>query len=141
MRLTFLILSFLFCACATRVYKITDQNLSLMDIKKAVTSVIGDPRALSENQRTYISQYFGRKSDSRFDAAKSRERLYSKVVILGDRRPYDVEVEVFVEEKEGKDYVPVGNDKAEAKKLGKELRSRLNQSREDRNVIDDFRAF
>lgn len=122
-------------------YRIADQNLSLVDIKKAVTAVIGEPRAVSENQRTFLSQYFSRKPDPKFDAQKSKERLYAKVAILGDRRPYDVEVEVVVEEREQNSYYATGNDSTEAKKLGKDIRTRLNQGRDDRNVIDDFRAF
>lgn len=142
MKRIFLTLIFLFCACATRnAYRITDQNQSLMDIKKAITSVIGEPRAVSENQRTLLSQYFSRKPDPKFDPQKSKERLYAKVAILGDRRPYDVEVEVIVEEREGNSYVAIGNEMSEAKKLGKDIRSKLNLGREDRNVIDDFRAF
>jgi hypothetical protein len=142
MRSLFLISFFFLSACISAgTYRIADQNLSLVDLKKAVTAVIGEPRAVSENQRTFLSQYFSRKPDPKFDPQKSKERLYAKVAILGDRRPYDVEVEVLVEEKDRIGYALTGNDSTEAKKLGKDIRARLNQGREDRNVIDDFRAF
>ncbi len=132
---------FLIAACASQGYRITDQNMALADVKKSVESAIGEPREVSRNQRVYLTQYFSRKPDPKFDPEKSRERLYAKVSVLGDRRPYDVEVEVIVEEREGSQYIPVATDMTEAKKLGKEIRIKLNQSRDDRNVIDDFRAF
>ncbi len=132
---------FLIAACASQGYRITDQNMALADVKKSVESAIGEPREVSRNQRVYLTQYFSRKPDPKFDPEKSRERLYAKVSVLGDRRPYDVEVEVIVEEREGSQYLPVATDMTEAKKLGKEIRIKLNQSRDDRNVIDDFRAF
>jgi hypothetical protein len=139
-----LVLSFLIFSMgcsSTQSYRITEQNISLADIKKSITSIISDPRAVSENQRTFLSQYFSRKVDPKFDPNKAKERMYAKLVILGDRRPYDIDVQVIVEEKNGNSYSEVGLDIPEAKKLGKELRIKLNQSREGRNVIDGFRAF
>ncbi len=132
---------FVLVGCASQSYRIKDQNYSLGDIKRLVTSVIGDPRKLSENQRTFYSRYFSRKADAAFDPEKSKERLYAKVVVLGERRPYDVEVEVIVEERVGRAYQEVGPDVSEATKLGKDIRNRLNQGRIERNAIDDFRAF
>ncbi len=134
-------IALLVSSCISNAYRIKEQNLSLGDIKKSVASVIGEPRKTSENQRTYVSQYFSRTPNPKFDPEKSTERAYAKVVVLGDRRPYDVELDVIVEQRDGNRYVEVGTDLSEAKKLGKDLRSKLNQSREDRNVIDDFRAF
>ncbi|MEZ0392662.1 MAG: hypothetical protein ACAH59_10625 [Pseudobdellovibrionaceae bacterium] len=127
--------------CATEGYRIKNQNLSLGDIKRAVEAAIGEPRTISENQRTFYSQYFSRKPDPKFDPVKSKERAYAKVVILGDRRPYEVDVEVLIEVRDSRGYVQSGTDLSEAKKVGKEIRAKLNLSREDRNVIDDFRAF
>jgi hypothetical protein len=143
MKLSLVLVTLVFiAACATsESYRIEEQNISLGDIKQAVTAIIGDPRAVSENQRTYFSQYFSRTVDPKFDPMRARERLFAKIVILGDRRPYDLAVEVIVEERVGSSYSVVGHDMPEAKRLGKELRARLNQSREGRNVIDGFRAF
>jgi hypothetical protein len=106
---------------------------SLGNIKKAIVSVIGEPRQLSENQREFISQYF--------EKAKSRHRYYYQVTILGARRPYTIEIHAFLEEKKGKSYEPIGEETNLAHKLSKDLQNKLNQSREDRNLIDDFRAF
>lgn len=137
----FFLSAFLLVSCATGGYRIAEQNVSLADLKKAITGVIGEPRGISENQRTYYSQYFSRKPDPKFDPLKSKERAFAKIVILGDRRPYDIDIDVIVEEREGRDYLEVDNDLSEAKKLGKDIRTKLHQGREDRNVIDQFRAF
>lgn len=127
--------------CASSGYIIDSQNYSLGELKKILISLTGEPRKISENQRTFYSRYFSRKNDPKFDPEKSKERLYAKIVILGDRRPYDVEVQVYSEVKEGSTYVDAGPDEIETNKLGRDIKTRLHQSREDRNVIDDFRAF
>ena len=136
-----LILTLFLSACATEGYRISDQNMSLGEIRRAVTAIIGEPRSISQNQRTFYSQYFSRKPDPKFDPQKSFQRAYAKVLVLGDRRPYDVVVSVLVEERSGSVYEEVDHDDVEARKLGKDLRARLNQGLENRNVIDDFRAF
>ncbi len=135
-----LILVFNF-GCASRGYLIDNQNYSLGELKRIIVGLIGEPRMISENQRTIYSKYFSRRVDNKFDPERAPERLYAKITILGDRRPYDVEVEVVLEVREGKSYTNDGVDEIETNKLGRDVRTRLNQSREDRNVIDDFRAF
>ena len=127
--------------CASQSYLINNQNYSLGDLKKTLVSLIGEPRQMSENQRTIYSRYFSRKADSKFDPEKAPERLYAAITILGDRRPYEVQVEVFYEIKDGGAYINQGIDDIETNKLGRGIRTRLNQGREDRNIIDDFRAF
>jgi len=121
--------------------RIEEENQSLGEIKRALIAIMGDPRKTSQNQREFTSNYFGRKEDPKFDPNKVKERLYAKFIILGDRRPYDIEITVFVEEKVGRSYKAIGTDPSVAKSLAKELESRLNQSRDGRNIIDDFRAF
>ena len=120
---------------------IEEENQSLGEIKRALIAIMGDPRKTSENQREFTSQYFGRKEDPKFDPNKVKERLFAKFLILGERRPYDIEITVYVEEKVGRGYKVIGTDPSVAKSLTKELQLRLNQSREGRNIIDDFRAF
>lgn len=72
----------------------------------------------------------------------ARERLYTHITVLGDRRPYDVQVEVLVESRnqEGA-FELVGNDDSRAAVIADKLKKALNQSRDKRNVIDDFRSF
>lgn len=133
-------LSFLM-GCATGDVTLGEQNYSLGEIKQVIQSVIGDPRKLSQNQRTYLSQYFGPKNDKNFDPIKSKRRLYAKIVVLGDRRPYDIDIDVVVEEKNGNVYEEIGLDTRKAEEFSLEIENRLSKGIENRNVIDDFRVF
>lgn len=127
--------------CVTGDANLSEVNYSLGDIKQVIVSVVGDPRVQSQNQRTYISQYFGLTGDKKFDPLKSKRRLYARITILGDRRPYDVAVDVLIEQKKGAQYEEVGIDRAKAEQFAKEIEDRLHKGIENRNVIDDFRAF
>ena len=127
--------------CATDSASVNEPEQSLAEIKKAIVSIMGDPRKLSENQREFTSQYFGRKPNGNFDPLKAKERLYAVMTILGARRPYDIEIHAFVEKRVGKTYVEAGEDSVMSNKLAKELQEKLNQSRDGRNMIDGFRAF
>lgn len=71
-----------------------------------------------------------------------RERCYMRIVIVGDRRPYDVLVEAYIERKtpEGK-WEEEGLDEDLSHELAQELHKYLIESREHWNFIDDFRAF
>jgi hypothetical protein len=64
------------------------------------------------------------------------------VTILGDRRPYDIQIEVVVEirDKEGI-YQVVERDDARAEKIAKDIQKALVQSRDNRNIIDDFKPY
>lgn len=128
-------------SCVTTTVTISEENQSLGEIKRALTAIMGEPRSVSGNQREFTSQYFGRKEDPKFDPTKAKERLFAKFLILGDRRPYDIEITVYSEERTGRTYQVIGTDPTMAKALAKELETRLNQSRDGRNIIDDFRAF
>lgn len=126
------------CAGGSRV---EEQNRSLSDIRKVIIHVMGEPRSTTDDQRVYLSQYYGRKSDKKFDAQKSKIRQYTRIAIIGDRRPYDLNVQVIVEQKNGRLYEEVGTDDKESATIAQEIKSKLHQGLEDRNVIDDFRVF
>jgi hypothetical protein len=109
-----------------------DHEESLATIKKAVVHVIGEPRFISQNQREFFGAYV---------KVTPTERYYTKVLILGARRPYSLEVSTIFEKKNGTEYVHDRYDKAISNKVISEIKTRLNQSRDEGNVIDDFRAF
>lgn len=72
--------------------------------------------------------------------------MYAKVVVLGDRRPYDLEVFVVRERRVATgqgpgSYETVGNDQRLAKVVMARITESLAKRREDRNFIDDFRVF
>lgn len=128
-------------SCSTGGVTLENQNYSLGDLRKAITANIGDPRSISENQRTFISTYFSPKPDKKFDAQKSKQRAYAKVVVLGERRPYDLDISIIIEERSQVGYSEIGEDPAQAEQLLESIKKKLHQSIDDRNVIDDFRAF
>jgi hypothetical protein len=136
---------FLISGCSLMMYQTTDDiSLSVGTITKVVISSfpIG-LREKSQNGRELLSAYFSPKQeDLYFDPEKSPHRAYIKAIILGDRRPFSLDVGVFIEERVGlKEYRLMKYDKKLAIKYSNIIQERLAQSREDRNVIDDFRPF
>lgn len=129
------VFSVLTLGCAQDQIKAEESETSIGEIKKAVVSVIGSPREISQNQREFTSQY------SDLPNTKPSERVYYIVTILGARRPYEVEVKALVEQRQGKAYREVGEDARLAQKLLKDIQNKLHQGRDGRNLIDDFRAF
>jgi hypothetical protein len=128
--------------CQTNAVVLHDTPLNISETRKAVVSVTGQPRVTSENGRELISKYYDRKGNMEEAAKMGRERLYTHVTILGDRRPYDVQVEVVVEVKDrGGVFQVVEKDQGRAEKIAVQIQKALVQSRDNRNVIDDFRPF
>lgn len=130
-------------ACASMgSYTVDNQNYPINDIRKIVGNAIGGTRNESENGRTLVSRFYSRnrRDDFEADLSNKLERLYTRVEILGDRRPYDLRVTVVIEHKENGTFVQVGKEKHLAQKIGEEIREKL-ISLEKRNVIDDFRVF
>lgn len=128
-------------ACVTDGSLIEGSDRSMREIRAAFLAVAGEPRKESENRRTFYSKYFPRHQDPNFNQDRARERLYGRFTILGDRRPYDVQVEVVVEVRTPDGYEEVGVDEALSQELSKSVQTELIKSSEGRNVIDDFRPF
>lgn len=139
-KLSLLLILIYFTGCRSGGTILRGSTDSLNDIKKAIVSTVGQPRSIADEGKEIISGYH----DKNFEEAKenAKERYYSRISILGDRRPYDIQVEVFVETKVGnKKYELIGEDLRLAEKLSKKIKSALNQGRENKNVIDDFRPY
>ncbi len=129
----FVAVAFLFACQSPK--GVSGKRTSLVTIKKAVTASL--PLGLkrrSSNDREFFSNYF-RRPGSRGD------RAYVLVKILGERRPYNITVEVYIERKEGGQWIFVEKDQDLSKGIAKKIQKRLSTSRNERNVIDDFRAF
>jgi ferredoxin-NADP reductase len=99
-------------------------------------------RNQSENGREFTSGYFSTLSLDE-EAAEKPTREYALVTILGSGRPYSISVKVTREQrlKNSTRYREVGQDKHLAGELADRIKAALAERREDRNVIDDFRAF
>ena len=99
-------------------------------------------RKTSPNGREFYSNYFvvdGRKFKS---ADKSPIRRYAHILVLGDRRPYNLQILVHVEKgPQGQGFREVGTDQRLAKVIRNRVVQQLNKRREDMNIIDDFRVF
>jgi len=137
-----LLISFLIMAgCQTGIF-IKETPAALTDIRKAVVTVLGQPKVTSENGRELISDYHDKKGHIDSALAKAKTRYYTVVLILGERRPYDIKVEVFQEAKtHEQQYEVIAEDLDLAQKLANQIETVLNESLKNRNVIDDFRAF
>lgn len=140
-RLIIVLLGLLLQACATDGHLVRNSDRSMKEIRTAFVAVAGEPRKESANKRTFESEYFPRNPDNNFKANKARERLFGRFVILGDMRPYDVQVEVVIEVRTPDGYEEVGVDEALSHELANSLKKELIKSSEGRNVIDDFRPF
>lgn len=138
----FLLFSAFVTGCQTGAKPgVTNIMLSYNSVKTILGNHIPQGiREQSSNGRRLLSGYF---SPGNFDeeASEANERAYGIVTILGSSRPYSLSVEVMREKKSGGDYRSEGRDKSLTKQLTERLRRALADRREDRNVIDDFRAF
>jgi hypothetical protein len=132
----------LLSSCQTTGVFLRETPLSISETRRAVVAVVGEPRSMSQNGREIISQYYDKKSRNIEKMDIARERLYTRVTILGDRRPYDIQVEVFIENRDsGGDFIRFDQDNSRAKVIAEKIEKALHQSRDSRNVIDDFRSF
>lgn len=116
--------------------------LSLNTVKKTVISLL--PQGLKDeslNGRELTSGYFNPKNWDE-DGTDLPERAIAKVLILNSGRPYKIDVHVYKEKrvKEGA-YKKGSEDKKLTKDLVDRIKDALADRREDRNIIDDFRAF
>jgi hypothetical protein len=122
--------------------KINNVALSLQTVKKTINNII--PQGMKDeslNGREITSGYFNPKNWEE-DATDKAERAYAKVLILGEGRPYRIDVHVFKEKKnKSGTYHKTGEDRKVTKELVDRLKDALADRREDRNIIDDFRAF
>ncbi len=138
----FLCATLLLSSCRTGGVIIRETPLNASETRRVVVGVIGEPRTVSQNGREIYSRYYDKKNKNIEKMDMARERYTTHVTILGDRRPYDVQVEVLVEGRNvdgGFDLIERDDDRAAA--IAEKIRQSLNQSRDTRNVIDDFRSF
>jgi hypothetical protein len=143
----FLYLATLSClllsGCVTGYQKLSNVDSSLNSIVQAVENLIpGGSRFKSRNGREIESYYFNRIDlDKKIDPISAPERTFIRVRIFGDRKPYDVELGVFVERLDEGEYVNVGHDEKLAESYVKWLTEKLAKSRGELNAIDVFRPF
>lgn len=136
--LLFLILS----ACQAG-YVIEESNLSVKDHRKAVVAAIGEARTVSENGREISSYFHDKKLKPILDMTKVKVRFYTKVLILGERRPFEVHVEVHVEQRDPdtRIFQDVGLDDRLTRIQALAIKETLNQSLEKAHLLDGEKPF
>ena len=130
----------LLVGCQTRA-AINDVMMPLQYIKSVVkTTMPQGVRSESTNGREYKSNFF---SPDSFDeeAPEDGDRAYAVMKVLGASRPYQVDVQVFREKRLKHSFAKPTKDQVLTEELTDRVREALADRREDRNVIDDFRAF
>lgn len=139
----FLIFNFILGCTTTGSLTIDNLQVSIGDLQKLVTSQLPlGLRQQSQNGREFSSEYFVVKQGDYVQAVSSARRNYAKISILGDRRPYNLEIIVFAEERDGSgQYRVVKYDEGMARVISRRIEQALHKRREDRNIIDDFRVF
>jgi len=125
---------------------ILEIDRSVPSIRKSIAEVLPvGQRAISPNGREMLSRHFIVTSEGYKPAGDALERYYAKFTILGDRRPYNIEILVTKERRilrAGQhNYEGIGFDPRLAKELESKLRAELTKRRDDGNIIDDFRVF
>ena len=142
MRIILIVLFFcVSCSTIDSGFLVKEANTSLAGVRAAIIAISGEPREISQNKREYTSQYFARKKGQKLDSNTTRDRLYAQFVILGDSRPYDIRVTVYLERKYKTGFELEGEDVVMTKQIAKELREKLNQGQDGRDMIDEFRPF
>jgi len=102
-------------------------------------------KGVSSNGREITSRFFVPTNNGFKDGEEANVRYYVVYTVLGDRLPYDVQINVQREKRvlRGTNfvYVNAGPDARLAKSLAERLNHELTKRREDRNVVDDFRVY
>ncbi len=131
----------LMSGCRTGVI-LQETPLGVSETRVAIVTVIGEPRLVSPDGRELYSKFYDKKGNLIGRLEMATERYYTLVSILGDRRPYDLQVEVIIEDRgeDGK-FMFFDKDEAKARPIAEKIKKALNQSLGNRNVIDDFRSF
>ena len=131
--------------CSSTVIKM-EADYSLDAIRKAIVgSLTAGVQSADPSRRKFSSKPF-RIMNTQTELPIREDdvrRQLAHVTIMGDRRPYSVQVVVETEERSGKDsedWTKVGTDESRAKKIGLRIQEKLKTRREE-NVIDDFTPF
>ncbi len=105
-------------------------------------------RAVQDQGRVSLSNYFVIGPGGLTSADDLPERFYAEITIVGDRRPYLLDIRVHREVRDPgrsgfghSEYVRKGSNRELAQLVKRRVQRSLSQRRGDFNLIDDFRAF
>lgn len=120
---------------------IKETPVGITEVRRIVLMVIGEPRYSNPNGYEYSSKFYNKKGQPEERADQVRERYFTHISILGDRRPYDIRVQVYIEGRGPEGYEIIGQDDYKAAQIAEQIKTGMHESRDKRNVIDDFQAF
>jgi len=135
---------FIFLAACSTTEKIDGVSRALTELQGLVMKQLPVERAGgSRNGREFYTTQFIMTQDGEFEAAEGQRQVRRAIYrILGEQRPYTLEIEVLAQVRNSNGtYLTVGKDERIARVLRRRLEKALHQRREDRNVIDDFKPF
>lgn len=136
-----LLLSFLWLpGCVTGGHYLSDVNRNLLDIRTSIKNLYGI-QTVSDNERVIITPPLKKNPNDNTPVKQMKERVYARIVIVGDQRPYQVLVEVYEERKVKGEWIELDVDERLSSEFAREINRELIESLDKRNVIDDFRAF
>jgi hypothetical protein len=130
-------------ACATATITLDDLDYSTVDIQKAASTVLAVGIQPTEgNERILESKHFRVPFSKRAERVQDDDvvRGIARIDIIGDRRPYSLDITVTIEEKNGNVWTPAGRDKRLAKLVADQIQDYLVKHK-DKNLIDHFRPF
>lgn len=117
-------------------------NASVQGIIKAFDKAAVGIRGRSANGRELVSKYHSPSGDGYDYAATNPQRASSKLRILGERRPYTLQIEYIIEERDSTGaYRITDYDQSKAQKVLKSLMDYLVTRPDREDFIDDFRPF
>lgn len=127
--------------CTTTGVVIPENPNTVGDIRKAFVSTFGEPRLISSNGRELFTKYHEADFIELEPDMKIKSRYYTKVIILGERRPYDISVDVIKEKKVQNKFEIEGHVESLSAKQAERLKETLDKSRVEPKSIDDFTPF
>lgn len=142
-KLLLLIIFFGLSACQTPGVLIKESNLPVSEHRKAIAVAIGEPRLISQNGRELTSYYHDRTFKFLDVTPKTQRRYYTKVIILGARRPFEVSIAVHVEDRDPETglFQDIGLDDGLSAARARSIQELLNQSRDRASTIDGSNPF
>lgn len=117
-------------------------NSSIQGLVKAFDRATTGVRGKSANGRELVSRYQKPGTNSFDNAAGDKIRGYSRLRILGDRRPYDLQVQYVIEERSPSgNYAVKSYDDVVAKQVLQKVLEFLVNRPDREDFIDEFKAF
>lgn len=134
--------------CVSAPNKLKNIEAPLSQIKAVIKKNLPlGLRGMSSNGRELYSNYFLVVKGKHIKAENLQYRKFASVSILGDRRPYTIKVEVFLEKRSKPqangivEYKDFRRDKRYSEYLLRKIHNDLENREETINFVDDFRVF